>query len=284
MRLVRGNASSPYLFGGRGDELENAAFVSAGLQPFNRSPRNTRARSWQIEYAAGQIADFYLDQHEVSASQFLVFLRDENDPEERGIIDTARRDELVRALASIDGELPVTGVTWDEAAAYAHRVGKRLPSWVEWEFAVRGGTAYRTFAAQRGAETSLPVEATHGSGLLTKASSWDWTPERSLAGLCSNVAEWTCTPVGEARARYPHLWAREHPEILLRAGSPTEAAYWIVGGSFEDARFDFTQATYRPRDFHGAALGFRCAVSLREVQERLGHASSLGAPYFEEGK
>jgi hypothetical protein len=204
MRLVRGNAEYPYVFGGRGDEIENAEFVTAGLVPFNSSPRKSRPRSWQVEYAAGRIEGFYLDEREVSVTQFLAFLRDPDgwarasnwsavEP------DFARLPALAGRLAELDGEQSVTGVTWHEAAAYARWVGKRLPTWVEWEFAVRGGGSYRAFSAQ----------AEHAPA-FARGTSGDWTPDGGFADLCTNAREWTSTPadfqdVGERP--FPHRWA-----------------------------------------------------------------------------
>jgi hypothetical protein len=294
MRLVRGNGSYPYLFGGRGDAIENADFVRAGLEPFNRSPRKTRPRSWQIEYAAGAIEDFYLDEREVSVSQYLAFLRDP-----RGYADPghwvdgkpglARFEELAAALAATPADSPVTGVTWHEATAYAHWAGKRLPSWVEWEFAVRGGGEYRAFSSDdksgsRGVIDRI-AEATSGAGApVRRGSSGDWTPNDGIADLCTNVSEWTSTAAafeGDDDRRHPHLWARDHAESLLRPSrAVTDTEYWIVGGSIQEPRLEFAVADHRPAGFTDKTAGFRCAVSLRDVQERLGSSAS-GGPYFE---
>jgi formylglycine-generating enzyme required for sulfatase activity len=289
MRLVRGNAEYPYLFGGRGDAIENSAFVRAGVGPFNSSPRKSRTRSWQIEYSAGAIEDFYLDEREVSVSQYLAFVRDpggyadarnwrEDGP------DSARVEELGADLAELPGDRPVTNVTWPEASAYARWVHKRLPAWVEWEFAVRGGGEYRISSAQDPSVGEW-MEAAKSSAPLSRGNSGDWTPDEKLADLCANVAEWTSTAASfesEDDRRYPHRWARAHPERLLPQATADEGIeYWIAGGSYMDQRFDFAVVDYRPSRFAHPAIGFRCAVSLRDVQASLGQAVA-GGPFFEE--
>lgn len=289
MRLVRGNSNFQYLFGGRGDELENPDFVRAGLGAFSDSPRRSRSRSWQVPFAAGSIEDYYLDEREVSVSQFLAFLRDPRGYRGTGHWpdgerpEDGRRATLTAELEQRDGDLPVTGVTWAEARAYAAWAGKRLPSWVEWEFAVRGGAAYRPYAAF-GARV---VEASAGSDPPLQADLGprgvrDWTPDRHFADLCSNVAEWTGTGMSttDSLRRYPHQWALEDPTRLQRIDDSADN-YWIVGGRYGNQRGDFTAVDHRPAAYRHETIGFRCALSLREFQDRLGLQRS-DRPSFEE--
>jgi formylglycine-generating enzyme required for sulfatase activity len=285
MVLVRGNHGYPYLFGGRGDAIENADFVRAGLEPFNGSPRKSRPRSWQIEYAPGAIEDFYLDEHEVGVAQFLAFVSEGGGAP----FGPDRRVELLASLANQAGDQPVTGITWYEAAAYARWVGKRLPSWVEWEFAARGGGEYRVFAAQEKDGDATPLGQAvellmRATAPVLRGSTVDWTPKHEFADLSRNVSEWTASSADlgvRGDQRYPHGWAREHAGELLRGRDlGVIRAFWIAGASFLDPRFDFSVADHRPADSYDAATGFRCAASLEEVRGRLGKVVAEG-PYFE---
>lgn len=275
MRLVRGNTQFQYLFGGRGDAVENPDFQDAGLGLFNESPRRSRSRSWQVSFAPGVIRDFYLDEREVSVAQFLAFLGDPS-----GYRDASHwpdgnapgdADALRSRLERANPDLPVTGVTWAEAAAYAHWAGKRLPTWLEWEFAVRGGAAYRPHAS--GSPRPSNGLAACGAEPCSDARFFD---------LCGNVSEWTCTSnAGAERFDYPHQWVLSEPSHLL-AHDLAGDAYWVAGGHHASPRHDFSVAEARPAEHRSDAIGFRCALTLTDLQDKLGLEMPAGTTFEEQ--
>jgi serine/threonine protein kinase len=278
MRLVRGNHDRSYVFGGRGDEQEEDLFRAAGLGIYN--PYGT-PKSWQSAFAAGEIHDYYLDEREVCAGEMLEFV-DATDGWDDGSLwppaaeqTTARREELARSLRSTAPDRPAADITWEEAYAYASWAGKRLPSWVEWEYALRGGTEYRPWAGWRSQVADLDIREINFDRARASLAPWpaprgiDVTADTGIAHLSDNVAEWMATATGEER----RLMSSQIAE-LVGSRNQERDAYWIAGGSFERTRFDFSVADQRPRRWHGPGVGFRCALSATELARAEQIASS----------
>ena len=284
MRLVLGNEGAEYLFGGRGDDVENAAHRAGGLPVFSSTGA---ARSWSVPYAAGEITDFYLDEREVTRGEFLSFLRDPHGYEEASLWPKgseapteARTKERLAQFAG-EPEFPAADVSWEEAAAFANWMGRRLPSWVEFEYATRGGpSAYRPFAGFHGAppESGALNSKRFGPGRAWPAGTGTDRTDTGLRDLAGNVSEWTSTPLflpGDAesqdRAGY---FRRKRLEMLAPRARPESRAeeaesYWTAGGSFHEENYFFEAAAAHQRRWSASHVGFRCALSVEDVRAGL---------------
>ena len=308
-------AGGLYEFGGRAKRKEVSDLARLGHQTFANS-FYTGLRPWRVGLGDEQFEDlanelrrrregvesgaeldrdalgghYYIDEYEVTRGQFRQFVLAGD-----GYVRKANwpcglqpdHEDLVAWKATLaDGtgaDRPITEVTWAEASAYAHWVGKRLPTAFEWEYAVRGGVEYRpfsTFAIEPGVEKKA-MKRQHErirfnrakDGPWTAEESTDLTPETEIRDLSGNVREWTSTAVPPSEEhRDLEEYFGSAPTRAITPVDPRGAAparVIVVGKSYLDLDGAFTPIVPRRRGDRKEDVGFRCAMSAKDVLDRL---------------
>jgi formylglycine-generating enzyme required for sulfatase activity len=166
--------------------------------------------------------------------------------------------------SSLQGDkLPVDSVSWDGAKTFCARVGMRLPTEAEWEWAARGGISaeryglldqiawYRGNSGGRTHEVSRKQPNAYGLyDMLGNVWEWvsDWyAPYRQVRPCCDDPSEATIDPKGPAAGRYH----------VLRGGSWNDLSA-DVRMSLRD-HLKSSPAEDSDRDYDAYSTGFRCA-------------------------
>lgn len=186
------------------------------------------------------VGPFFIDKYEVTNEEYAGFVAAKSWPPP----STWNRKTTYPPGAA---RKPVTGVTWDDAVAYAKWVGKRLPTEQEWEFAARGkdGLSYPWGNDWRAAAAN----ADRASQSMADVGTYKGESPFGALDMAGNAWEWTAselTPYPGAR------WKPPAPNLRV-----------IRGGSYLSNQRQ-VMTTYRRgwparEGRHYSETGFRCA-------------------------
>ncbi|HEX8150612.1 MAG TPA: SUMF1/EgtB/PvdO family nonheme iron enzyme [Pyrinomonadaceae bacterium] len=195
------------------------------------------------------VKPFFIDRYEVT-----------NDEYEKFVKATARRPPQGwkgRTYAQGTARHPVTGVTWDDAVAYAGWADKRLPTEAEWEFAARGTDGRRY---PWGNEWRAGMANAHGGRAgLADVGYYKGASPFGAYDLIGNAWEWTADSIHSYRGG-------SIPEDAFPA-KDRESLKVLRGGCYLSGP-DSASATYRrgwpSKGSDYAQTGFRCAQDVKE--------------------
>ena len=203
-----------------------------------------------VSRATPETADLLVDRKEVTGAEYAVFLatlppaeQRQRVPRSAGALGLAPHPIWDRVGETFEPSAyhrarPVEGICLDDARAYARHVGKRLPTFAEWQHIARGGDDRPTAigAASNLSGTRVHVNATV-AGAEVGPTGDDVNPY-GIADLTGNVSEFTTTQ---------RTWAGVHG-FLVAGGSYARGASAAL---IDEAR---PVPSWMPQD----GVGFRC--------------------------
>jgi cephalosporin-C deacetylase-like acetyl esterase len=232
--------------------------------------------------AVGKLADFYIDKYEVTNKQYREFVNGGGYRNKKYWTQKLVKDgkeltweEAVKGFVDQtglpgpaawqagdypegQGDFPVSGINWYEAAAYAEFVGKSLPTGYHWGIARGEYTPMIQLPQLGGFAVLAPYSNFTGKGPVPVGSLQGVTAYGAF-DLAGNVREWC---------------SNETPKGRL-----------IRGGAWGDNTYMFDSLSQAPAMDRSAKNGFRCAL-YPEPEKISGSAfqmiKSLGLPLIEE--
>ena len=161
-----------------------------------------------------------------------------------------RVDGAAGAHNTTEADLPAVGIDWPQARAYCTRIGGRLPTEAEWEYAARGGTGTRYYG-------TLAAIAWYADNSDDRAHPVAMKQPNAfgLYDMLGNVSEWVLDRYYNA---YDDTSDPGHPDLPL-AGNASAVAR---GGSWvSDANgVRVSRRLEMPPDAQEPHIGVRCAA------------------------
>jgi formylglycine-generating enzyme required for sulfatase activity len=217
--------------------------VKAGDYVIGRDDGDIYARPKHIV----TLSAFYIDRTEVTNAEYKKFVDATGHKAPEGWQG--------REYPQGQGDLPVTGVSWQDAADFAAWAGKRLPTEAEWEAAARG-TDGRIYPW--GNQWQIGLANIGTSGIVEVGRYKEGASPVGALDMIGNVWEWTA----DEFKLYPGSTAPMPASI-----KPGKIFRVIRGGAYDGNKMH--DATYR--GFVDASrgydkTGFRCAKSANPMQ------------------
>jgi len=212
-----------------------------------------------------RVKAFYIDKYEVTNRMYLAFVRDTGYPlPYRWLPDSTLygKDDRLPFPQEM-ANLPVTWISWHDAAAYAKWRGCRLPTEVEWEIAARCSSAFAypwgNEPMPRSGETPANVAGDADRYASGPAPVGSFPAGRSCWGvedMAGNVWEWV------ADWYLPSAYRSAPQEGFATAVNDSLFGQRAIrGGSWFDPS-EYARSTARTGfdpSFTSDIIGFRCA-------------------------
>jgi len=218
---------------------------------------------------------FWIDQTEVTNSQYTAFLNEMGNQEEGGVtwlymdaVDSQIEEENGVFVSQTDyAEYPVNNVNWYGAAAYCDWVDGRLPSEAQWEYAARGPQSLNypwgdDFDGRRANYcdkncTYDIMDDSYDDGYTAAAPVGSFEDGASWVGaldMAGNVWEWINDWYDDS---YYANSAQDNPQ-----GPANGVSKVLRGGSWRHGLVSLRGAYRSPSDpaTHYNKFGFRCAL------------------------